>query len=130
MHLMHSQSYRLFDVSDEMDASGHYGLAAFANTAYNEVIDEEELDDTLCELADVLFGESGCRYYPITDDVQTAENGKLSLDLGNDEWLEVRDIVDKIDVDPEKSLLFVLVNLTRTECQWVAAVPEGTVYSA
>ena len=129
MKLSTMKTYRLYDVSEQLDEHGHYGLAAFSDTAYNEVIDEEELDETLFQLADVQFGQSGCLHFEITDDTETAKNGKLCLDLGDNDWLEVRDIVDRINVAPDESRLFVLVNATCTEYQWVAALSEGTVYS-
>ena len=129
MNLTATKTFRLYDVSAQAGEHGHYGLEAFAENAYNEVIDVEELDESLRELADVLFGQSGCRYFEITDDVQTAKNGKLCLDFGDNDWLEVRDIVDKINVAPEEARLYVLVNATRTEHRWVAALSEGMVYS-
>ena len=129
MKIIATNTYRLYDVSAQADENGCFGLESFADTAYNEVIDNEELDETLCQLTDVLFGQSGCSHFEITEDVETAKNGKLCLDLGNNDWLEVQDIVDKINVAPEESRLFVLVNATRTEYQWVAALSEGTVYS-
>ena len=129
MNLTSTTTFRLYDVSTQVDEHGHYGLEAFANAAYNEVIDEGKLNETLCQLADVQFGQSGCRYFEITDDVETDEHGKLCIDLDDDERLEVRDIVDKINIAFDESRLYVLVNATRTEYQWVAALPEGTVYS-
>ena len=129
-NLIASTTYRLYDVSEISDEHGHYCLGAFADTAFNEDVAEEALDETLCQLADVLFGQSGCRWFEITDDVETAENGTLCIDLGDNDWLEVRDIVDKIDVDPEESQLYVMVNASRTEHYWVAALPAAPVCSA
>ena len=129
MNLVATNTFRLYDVSAQVDEHGHYGLESFTDTAYNEVIADEEFDETLCQLADVLFGQNGCRYFEITDDVMTSKNGKLCLDLGDNDWLEVRDIVNKINVVPEESRLYVLVNATHTEYRWVAALSEGTVYS-
>jgi len=128
MRLNASKTYRLYDVSETMDENGHYGLGAFADTGYNEVINEEDIDATLGELADVLFGQSGCLWFEVSDDVQT-ENGKLCIDIDDTDRLEIPDIVDKINVDPEDSRLYVLVNASRTEYYWVAAVSAGTVYS-
>ena len=128
--LLHStETYRLYDVSEEPDENGRYGLESFADTAYNEVIGKTELDKSIGQLADARFGQNGSRYFEITDDVETGEQGKLCLDLDDNDWLEVNDIVDKIDVAPEESRLYVLVNASRTEYRWVAAVSEGVVYS-
>ena len=129
MRLNASKTYRLHDVSEILDEHGHYGLGAFADNAFNEVVAEEELDETLSQLADVLFGQSSCLWFEITDDVQT-ENGILCFDLGDNDWLEVPDIVDKIDVDPMESRLYVMVNASRTEHYWVAALPADPVCSA
>ena len=42
-NLIARKAYRLYDVSELLDEHGHYGLGAFADNAFNEVVDEEEL---------------------------------------------------------------------------------------
>lgn len=129
MSLSTTHTYRLYDVSAEADEHGHYGLESFTDASYNEVIGEDELGESLTELADALFGQSGCSHYEITDDVVTGTNGKLCIDLDDNDRLEVRDIVAQINADPDESRIYVLVNATRTEHRWVTALSEGTVYS-
>ena len=129
MRLNASEKYRLYSVSETLNKKGRYCLEAFADTAYNEVINERDIDVTLWQLADALFGQSGCHCFEIPDDIQTAEDGRLCIDIDDTDCLEIRDIVGEINVDPEDSRLYVLVNASRTEYYWVAAVPAGTVYS-
>ena len=128
MNLTSTKTFRLYDVSTKLDEHGYYGLEAFTNNAFNEVIGEEELNETLGDLAGDLFGQSS-RWHEITDNVMTGKNGKLCIDLDNNDWLEVRDIVAQIDADQEDCRFYVLVNASRMEYGWVVAVPEGTVYS-
>jgi len=130
MKLYAKEFIRLYAVS-EREKSGRYALKEFgANlNAFNEAFDKEEFDETIRDLADTLWGESGCHdFYEITDDMMPDENGKLHI-YDNDARFEFRDIVGKINADPERCRFFVMVNTDRTDLRWVVAVSEGTIYS-
>ena len=129
MNLNANHLFRLYAVSEKED-SGKHTLEAFDVdvNAYNEAIDEGELDDNLRGLGDVLFGENGCHHFELVHGDVSTENGRICFDDGDDH-IEVRDIYDKIDADPEECRFFVIVNASRTAYGWVVAVPQGTVYS-
>ena len=129
MELHSSSYYRLYDVAASVDENGAYALQAFDDVAFNEVVDADELYEMLGELADSRFGQSRCRFFEVTNDTDIVpENGKLRFDV-DDGQLEIRDIVDRIDVDPEESRFFIIVDAKCSEYGWVVATPQGNVYS-
>lgn len=133
MKLYKQELVRLFLVS-EKEKNGKYALKKFSGNLkdFNEAID---IDSThMMELTFTLFDdecEDECYYFccEVTDDVQLYKNGRLCLDLGCNDWLVVRNIVDKIDADRRACRFFLLGNADRTACRWVVAVPAGTVYT-
>jgi len=129
MRLFSQEFVRLYAVS-ETKKSGKHRLEAFKGNMkpFNEAVDKEELGETLVDLAEALWGESGCRYYEITNEMAPNEYGRLHI-YDNDARFEFRDIVSKIDADPMKSQFFVLVNADLTDRCWAVAQSEGTIYS-
>jgi hypothetical protein len=75
--------FRLYGVSENLDESGQYQLMPLDVDAFNEDIDENEIEDTLTGLTEVLYGhESGCSWYEITDDM--FDDGKIGIEIEND----------------------------------------------
>ena len=128
MNLYSSLLYRLYDVAASVDENGAYGLEAFDDVAFNEVVDSDELYEMVGQLVDSRFGQSGCHYFEVTGETDS-ENGKLRFDFDDDNRLEIRDIVDLIDADPDESRFFIIVDAQCTEYGWVVATPQGNVYS-
>ena len=116
---------------NEKEKSGKHALKKFGASmnAFNEAFDREELDETIVDLANRLWGESDChKHYAITDDMLPNEDGRLHI-YDNDARFEFRDIVNKIDADPDRCQFFVMVNDDRTDLRWLVAMSEGTIYS-
>jgi hypothetical protein len=124
MKLNASNFIRLYSLSTEPNESDHYSLEPFSdnNAALNQDIEEDSINESLDELAD------GGSWHEITDD-SYADEGKIHIDIGDDGRIEIRDITDSIDCESEKSRFFVLVDVERSEYEWIVAVPSGTVYS-
>jgi len=130
MQVTASNLFRLYAVS-EKEQDGTHKLEAFDGdiTAYNEVLEVEELDKTLPDLASVRLDGGGCQCFELVHGDVNSENGKIIIDDGDNDRIEVRDIYDKIDADPEECRFFILVNGNRTEYEWIIAVPQGTAHS-
>ena len=129
MRLLKQSMYRLYDLSEKQNEDGCYELVPFSDdiAAYNQDIVADSIDETLTELADALYGQ-GSRWYEITDGDYT-EDGKIDMEIDDDNRLEIRDITDTIDSDPERSQFFIVVDANRTDYQWVIATSQGAVYS-
>jgi hypothetical protein len=115
---------RLYRLSAEPNERGRYTLEPFTdnNTAFNQNIEEDSLDESLTELA------ADGSWHEITDD-NYADDGKIHIDFDGDDRLEIRDITGSVDHEPEKCRFFVLVDAERSEYEIVVAVYSGTVYS-
>ena len=131
--LGNTKEYRLHSVSGVLNKNGHYGVEAFRDAAYNAIVDKEELEETLEELADCQFGGGGNRYFEVPKDVEGGFTNHATIRIygglnWDDDSFEIRDVINLIDA-PKSSRLFVMVNANRTEHQWIVAEPQGAVYS-
>lgn len=130
MRLNAQKFVRLYAVS-EKEKNGKYALKEFGAKLkkFNGVINMESLHKIIICLGLFLWDEVPNSYIEVTEEMKPNENGRLCLNIGDGERLDVRDIVDKIDADRKKCRYFVLVNTDRDDCRWVVVVPAGTVYS-
>jgi hypothetical protein len=125
--LLRNEMFRLFGVSENLDENGQYSLMPFGGI-YDEAIVEGEIDETLTDLVNDLYGQvSASRWYEITDDMY--DDGKIYIEIESEDYFAIRDTTDKIDVDPERSRLYIFVNPVCMDYQWAVAVSQGTVYS-
>ena len=125
MQLLMCNLFRLYAVSETPDEHGQYNLVPFRNNTFNQDIDESKTNEVLEGLVDAFYEQGG--WYEIADKIY---DGVIRIDLDDDERLEVRDIIDQINTDPDRCRrLYILVDAECTEYQWVVAVPQGTVYS-
>lgn len=125
--LLRNEMFRLFGVSENLDENGQYSLMPFGGI-YDEAIVEGEIDETLTDLVNDLYGQvSASRWYEITDDMY--DDGKIYIEIESEHYLSIRDTTDKIDVDPERSRLYIFVNPVCMDYQWAVAVSQGTVYA-
>jgi RNA-binding protein YhbY len=118
---------RLYGVSEKLDKWGKFQLVPFNGNAHNHntVIRVDEIDEAIASLMKVLCGRNGEKIcYEIDSDM--SHEGIISIQIRNDERLEIQDITGRIDVIPER--LYIIVNTVRKECKWVAAVRQGTLY--
>jgi len=115
--------FRLFGVSESPNENGEYPLESFDNDAFNEDIDADDLDESLTRLADATYGQ-GSRWYEVTDD-SFDDNGKVCIEINDDDRLELQDITDKIDTDTEHSRFYILVDAQLSDYRWVVAEPKG-----
>ena len=127
MRLISSAVFRLYGVSENLDENGEYRLEAFEDDAFNEDIDVGEIDEALNGLADASYGQ-GCCWYEVTDDSYES-NGKIEIEINDDDRLEIQDITDKISIDSDHSRFYILADVQLLEYQWVVAEPKGAVYS-
>jgi len=127
MQLSARELFRLYGVSENLNEDGVYPLESSDDEAFHEGISAEGLNGTLNKLADATYGQGG-RWYEITDDHLNSK-GNISIEINDDDRLEIQDITDKVATDSEHSRLYILVNAHPSEYQWVVAEPKGTVYS-
>ena len=121
------KTLRLFAVSESPnEANGMYGLEAFNDTSFNQVFDETEINEKLDDLLNHLFG--GGQWFEVTDD-EYGPDGNLCFSIDDDNLLEINDLTEKIDCDPEKSTYYVLIDQEYSERRWVVAERQGFVYS-
>jgi len=123
MKLYASNLLRLYAVGDS-DENGDCKLEEFDNGDFNETIDAVEIDTTLRELTDSIYGRGDC--FEITNDMR--EDDKIVIELDGDDRIEIRDVRLDVDVNPEDVRFFVSVNAQRSEYQWIVAASQGTTY--
>jgi len=128
-NLVASKMFRLFGVSEHLDEGSQYKLMPLDVDAFNEDIAESDVEDTLKDLAGILYDQDCCGadWHEITDNMR--DDGTVSIEIGSNDCLEIQNIIDLIDVDAECSRFFVVVNGTRSDYLWIVAVPQGTVYA-
>ena len=115
---------RLYDLLERrIKGCRLYEYARFSvyHDVFNECVEEEGLDETLNELAEAIYGQ-GSRWFEITDDLYDGA-GKFCIET-DDDRLEIDDITEEIPVFESDTRFFILVNGTRSEHQWVIAVPQ------
>jgi hypothetical protein len=129
---------KLYGVSEKPDKNGDYKLVKFKNKAFNEVMDEAKIEETLTNLVNDLYGhEDGCRWFHacVEDDSEEVEVLCFDLNDGGVSWLpyskrlEIQNIMDLIDAGSGVFQYFILVNGKRTEYQWVVSAWQSIVYS-
>ena len=127
-NLVACRMVRLYGVSAKPGRSDEFKLVPFDNDAFNEDIDENDHDDVLTDLANDLYGqEDGCHWFEITEDM--CDDGTVCVEIDHHEHFEFRNIMGMVDVDPEGSRFFIIVNGGRTNYDWIVAASQGTVYS-
>ena len=130
--LFSRKMYRVYCVSERPGRYSLHRLVKFKKTAFNKEIDEDKLQDTLTDLATDLFGHTaGCQCIEIDDTDAVSEEETLYLKIDGMSRLEIRNIINSIDLNVDESVIFryyILVNTIRKKCEWVVAF-EHTVYS-
>ena len=119
--------FRLYGVSDSPNENEEYLLEAFNDDAFNEDIDVEDLNETLTGLADATYGQ-GSRWHEIIDD-HFEDNGKVCIEINDDDRLEIQDITDKIATDSEHPKFYILVDAQLSDYCWVVAESKGVIHS-
>jgi len=122
--LLKIETARLYAVSETPNAKALYGLEPFESDDFNKKFDFDNIDDELKALTDYLF--DGGEYFQITDE-DYDENGNVSIQSGDDS-IEIPDIVEKIETDPDRSTFYIVVDRQYTEYRWVVAEMQGTSY--
>jgi hypothetical protein len=104
----------------------HYEYARFSVylDEFNEYIDEEMFDETLNALAFATCGQGG-RWFEITDDLYDGA-GKFSIEVDDNDRLEIKDITDGIPVFSRDTRFYIVVNESLTDYRWVIVVPKDT----
>ena len=108
----------------------YYEYARFCvyHDGFNQNIDEDDFDEVFNQLAYAIYGP-GSRWFEITDDLYDGA-GKFRIEIDGSDRLEIKDITDEIPVFDEDTRFYILVNGTRTEHQWVIAVPQKSKNTA
>jgi hypothetical protein len=109
----------LYGVSDNLDESGQFQLVPFDNDVFDEDFDNDVVDEAIFKVADAIYGfGNGSWLLPIYSGCILTKNT-----IG----LEVRNIVDMIDTDPDHSRFYIVGNESRTDYRWIVAVSQGMV---
>ena len=113
------EMFRLYGVSENLDENGKYQLVAFDKKIFNRVVRENKIEDRIFKITDVLYGHgNGSGLLPIfSGSILTKKT------IG----VEVRNIVDMIDTDPDHSRFYIVGNESRTDYRWIVAVSHGMV---
>jgi hypothetical protein len=120
--------FKLYGVSETPNKSGWFPLVSFDNDTFNQIVDEDEIEDTLARLVRVLYGRGGKKNcHEITKNM--CNNGTISIYIDWDKRLKIQNIIEKISVPPMRSRFFIVVNTECKKCQWVVATLQCTVYS-
>lgn len=130
MQMVKHEKFRLYDLTEiQIEGCRHIEYAPFSDdlNAFNEAIDADDLNETLNELAEAIYGQCS-RWFEIIDDSYDGE-GKFRIELNDDDYIEIQDIIDMISVFAEHTLFYILVDAQLTEYRWIVVVPKGTVYS-
>jgi len=114
----------LCTVWDSFDESGYYHLEPLGDLNY-AAIDERNIGEILKKLPTIFY--CGGEYHEIKDDQREDEIIIINLDDGD--RLEIRDIIDEIDVEPMDTRYFIVVDEKRTQYLWVIAERCGEIYS-
>ena len=105
---------------------GNYGLESFDTDCFNESFDRGEIDEELNNLVEHLF--DGGSHFQIDDENDFNDDGNVRLEVGDETYIEIPDLRDKIDTDPDESTYYVLVDRDNSTFCWVVAEPCGTVF--
>ena len=122
--LLTIETARLFAVSETPNAEALYGLEPFDSDDFNKEFDFDNIDDELQALTDYLF--DGGKHFQITED-HCDENGNVVIQSGGDN-IEIPNVVERIEADPEKSTYYIVVDRQYTEYRWIVAVKQGTFH--
>lgn len=130
MRLKAYQKYRLYDLSVNQNEDGFYELIPFSDDddddTCNEGIAAGEIGESLKDLAKAVYGY-GSHWYEITDDLHY--DGKIIIEINDDDRLEINDIRRKISTNVEGTCFYILVDGLRSNYQWVGAEPTVRVIS-
>ena len=130
--LFERKVYRLYLVSEKTGRLSLFQLQRFKSGSFNQEIDENKLKDTLTDLVKDIYGQSaGGRWIGINDTDAVSEEDTLYIEFGCSCRLEIRNIIESIDlqiVDGVNIRYFILLNTISRKFRWVVA-SKTTVYS-
>ena len=120
MKIRQISKMRLYAVAETPNENGMYGLIPFdiKGADFNQEFEDGSLDEELDALVDCLYGNGGRCIEVDGTDVET--NGKfLSLQI-DDDYIEVPDVLDKVNVDAD-ARIYLLVDRALEDGTWVVA---------
>lgn len=120
MLLNQVEAIRLYVVSTSPDGNGAYKLDVFDDDAFNDAFDSDDLNETLADVANYLYGQ-GSHWLEVNDDLYN-DGGEICLD--DDGIIRIRDISRKI-LTLGDSRIFVVSNVECSECCWIVAEMHG-----
>ena len=131
---------RLRSVSEKLNKKiGKYPLVSFKDDAFNEEMDANEIEDTLTNLVNDLYGNGyGNRGFQVSFDCEPHEDEGIyayedeiirinvedypdRLETDDCDRLEIHNIFDLIDVESGCFQYFILFDRSRYRYQWVVA---------
>jgi len=113
---------RLFDLDETPNEDGLHDLIPFDDTLaeFNEEFEEENLYEELDALVEHLYGGGGT-YIEVNEDTVLETNGGFLRIQIDESLIEIPDILDKINTDPDISTIYLLVNQELTTGDWIVA---------
>ena len=111
---------RLYAVNETPNENGYYDIVSFdgEEANFNQEFEAEDLHNELNALVDHHYGGG---FWVEVDETSVETCGEfLRISIGEDR-IEVPDILDKINNDPDDSTIFLLVDLALAEGCWVVA---------
>jgi len=125
--LVARKKFRLYGVSETPDKVGYFSLVPFDNDDFNQIVEEDEIVDTLARLVRAIYGRGGKRNcYEITENMRESETININIDGYN--RLEIPNIIKKYRLQ-QHAQLFIVVSADCMKYQWVVTVFQYTVYS-
>ena len=120
MRICTLETVRLRAVSDKLNEEGVYTLESFdiKDADFNQEFDIDSLDDELYALVDYLYGGGHCIEVD-EDEVETI--GKFLRIRVDGECIELPNVLDSIDTDPDNAKTYLLVDKTLEDACWVVA---------
>ena len=120
MRIRKIEMVRLYAVSETPNEAGQYDLVPFdfKEPDFNQEFEQENLNDELDALVDHLYGGGTWIEIDETTDHETCGEF-LRIQIGED-CIEVPDILDKINSDPDDSIFLLVDRALKDGCFVVA----------
>ena len=120
MKVKRIEMMRLYAVSETANEKGDYDLIQFDDSLsnFNQEFERDCLDETLNALVSRLYGGGFCIEVDETE-LETC-GGRIRLQVG-EHRVEVPDILDKINADPDDSKTYLLLDRTLNDARFVVA---------